>query len=131
MFSQVLWIKSPNSVFGPQTPKILNFFKFFGFPIFNSLICFQQALNHYHMTSHLQDMPKLPNIGILGPLCCYYRYIVIFVSFSALVPIPVIKADSVYCTILLYILKPVVSGKTEDIYITTISLQFSVFRKIK
>ena len=49
-------------------PKTLIFYIAFYFKRFASLIRFQQALNHYPLMSHLQDMSKFPQIPILGPL---------------------------------------------------------------
>ena len=67
VFWQDLGPKSQKSGFGPQTPKILRTFEFSDFNIFDSLIRFQWALNHYHSIIFSCDITKNVFRQDLGP----------------------------------------------------------------
>ena len=63
----------PNLDFQAQTPQNSKILKKLDFPIFNSQICFQWALNHYHGIIFSQNNSKnvfltlFPQIRFLGP----------------------------------------------------------------
>ena len=61
----MIW--APNPQILSLGPKHLEFLNVFDFPIFNSLIRFQSALNHYHSIIFSWDLTKKVCCPVLGP----------------------------------------------------------------